>query len=88
MTIVLKRLSDRRVMQFWDGDHVLAERMSKDARDPQPKQNCCKRNGHLWDLAALYRAGVTWDESMPAAVVFDGPVVEAKEKIIDALARE
>ncbi len=44
-------------MQFWDQDHVLATQIAKDARDPQPTQRCCVRNDHLWDLAAVYRAG-------------------------------
>jgi len=53
MTIVLNRIADRRVSQFWDADHVLATRMTQDARSPQPTQECCMRNDHLWDLVAM-----------------------------------
>ncbi len=85
MSIVLNRISDPRVTQFWDEDHVLASRMAKDAREPQPKQSCCVRNGHLWDLAGVYKAGMTWDATMPTAFVFDGPVLYIKDDIVMAL---
>jgi len=81
----VKRLSDRRVTQFWDEGHVLATRMAQDARSPQPTQKCCVSNNHLWDLVAVYRAGPKWDAQMPAAIVFDGPVLYVKEEIAKAL---
>ncbi len=75
---VLGRLSDRRVIQFWDQQHLLAKQMAQDARSPQPKQQCCQRAGILWDLGAVYPAGARWTESMPPAVFFDGPVLRVK----------
>jgi hypothetical protein len=86
-TAVLKRLADARVAQFWDARHVLAKRMAQDARDPQPEQQCCERDGYLWDLAAVYPAGAVWKDALPAAVVFDGPVVRRKDQLVEALAR-
>ena len=85
ISIVLNRISDPRVMQFWDEEHVLATRMAKDAREPQPVQECCVRNNHLWDLAAVYRPGVTWDGVMPTAVAFDGPVLYVKDEIVKGI---
>jgi hypothetical protein len=84
--IVLNRLSDPRVEQFWDADHVLSARMAQDARKPQPAQRCCLRNNHLWDLAAIYRVGVTWDTQMPTATVFDGPVLYVEKQIREGIA--
>ena len=86
-TAVLKRLADARVAQFWDERHVLAKRMAQDARDPQPQQQCCERDGYLWDLAAVYPAGAVWKDALPPAVVFDGPVVRRKDQLVAALAR-
>jgi len=60
--------------------------MKKDARAPQPEQDCCLRSGILWDLAAVYPPGSTWSERMPAATVFNGPVVDVTEAIEDAVA--
>ena len=60
--------------------------MKKDARAPQPEQDCCVRSGILWDLAAVYPPGTTWSERMPAATVFNGPVVDVIETIEDAVA--
>jgi len=88
MSIVLNRLSDHRVAQFWDKEHVLAARMAQDARSPQPKQECCVSRNHLWDLVALYPPGVKWDTQMPTAVVFDGPVVYVTDQIRQELISE
>ena len=85
MSIVLNRMSDPRVMQFWDKEHVLATRLASDARQPQPVQECCVQNNHLWDLVAVYRPGVAWDAVMPTAVVFDGPVVYVKDEIVKGI---
>jgi hypothetical protein len=82
----LGRLSDGRVRQYWDPSHLLAAQMKKDARAPQPEQDCCLRSGILWDLAAVYPPGSIWSERMPAATVFNGPVVDVTEAIEDAVA--
>jgi hypothetical protein len=82
---VLRRLSDRRVQQYWDPDHLLATRMKTDARAPQPVQDCCTRSGILWDLAAVYPPGTTWSDRMPPATVFNGPVVDVADAIEDTL---
>ncbi len=81
----LKRLSDRRVQQYWDPNHVLAIQMKKDARPPQPVHDCCIRSGILWDLAAVYTPGSIWSDAMPPAVVFNGPVVDVTSAIEAAL---
>ncbi len=78
---VLGRLSDPRVSQFWDKQHLVSKRLAQDARDPQPKQSCCERSGTLWDLGAVYPPGALWTQAMPPAVFFDGPVVQVKPGI-------
>ena len=82
---VLRRLADRRVQQYWDPNHLLATHLKKDARAPQPEQDCCIRSGILWDLAAVYQPGSMWSEQMPPATVFNGPVVDVTDAIEDAL---
>ena len=84
-SLVRSRLSDLRVVQFWDSQHWVSKRMAKDAREPQPKEHCCVRNGNLWDLAAVYPAGTVWNGLMPPAVFFDGPVVKKQDGISNAL---
>jgi hypothetical protein len=86
ITSVLARAFDRRVSQYWDRGKVLAARMSADARPPQPEQECCVRDGVLWDLAAVYPKGVIWDDRLPPATLFNGPVVDVTEKIEAVLA--
>ena len=80
-TGTLARLSDKRVRQYYDSEHLFAKRLKLDARPPQPEPDCCTRGGILWDLMAIYPPGAAWTERIPAATVFNGPVVE----VIDAL---
>lgn len=87
VTWVLSRVDDRRVQQYWDRGHVVATQMAADARPPQPEAGCCDQSGILWDLAAVYTKGARWDERMPTAAVFDGPVVDISEAINTALVK-
>jgi hypothetical protein len=84
-SMVLARLKDARARQYWDPKHLLALRLAADARDPQPKEDCCKRNEFLWDLAALYPAGAQWTNTFPPATFFNGPVVERHSELEAAL---
>jgi hypothetical protein len=85
ISAVLGRLPDERVRQFWDPDHAVSAQLKKDARPPQPVQECCEQNGHLWDLAAVYPAGSTWTDRLPPATLFNGPVVDLGDSLRDAL---
>jgi hypothetical protein len=85
-TFAMNRISDRRVQQYWDPDHQMARRLAADAQGPQPVHDCCERSGILWDLAAVYPPGPSWNERLPAAVVFNGSVVDVASEIESALA--
>jgi len=85
-TGVLRRIPEKRARHYWDEEHVLAKMMGRDARPPQPKEECCLSDGILWDLA-MYPKGARWDASMPPAVVFDGPVVRVIDQMNAALAK-
>ena len=85
---VLSRIPDARVTQFWDEEHLLARRLAEDARDPQPKPECCEADGILWDLAVVYPVGARWSEQLPPAIVFDGPVVRVTDQIVEAFAAQ
>jgi hypothetical protein len=85
-TPVLQRMADSRVQQYWDPDHLVAKQLAKDARPPQPVQECCVRDEFLWDLAAMYAPGVSWTDRVPPAILFNGPVVDVAEKLDGLLA--
>jgi hypothetical protein len=85
-TSTLSRLSDPRVRQFYDPDHTFAKRLLNDARAPQPVQDCCKKNGILWDLMAVYPPGERWTEKLPVASIFNGTVVDVAGGLAEALA--
>ena len=86
-TGALRRISDPRASHYWDEDHVLAKVMKRDARPPQPKEECCENDGVLWDLVAIYLRGARWDAGMPPAVLFDGPVYRLTDRMSAALAK-
>lgn len=80
-TAVLGRLSDPRVAQYWDKNHLFAEQLGRkieaDASQPRPK--CCTRKGVQWDEVAVYPQGAHWDEQLPFSVFLNGPVVQSRE---------
>ena len=81
VTHVLRRISDPRAAHYWDREHVLAKRLARDARKPQPEPQCCTNDGILLDIGAVYPVGATWEALLPPAVVFDGPVTRIEGDI-------
>ena len=78
---VLRRITDSRVKQVWDSQHLIAKQLAKDAHAPQPEPECCTRDGILWDLVTVYAPDATWTDRMPPAVLFNGAVVHLEDEI-------
>jgi len=74
-------VTDPRVRHVWDREHRIARQLARDARSPQPEPECCTRDGILWDLVAVYPPAVVWTETMPPAVLFDGPVLHKQSEL-------
>jgi hypothetical protein len=74
---VLARISDSRALQYWDKDHAVAQQLDTQLSARQP--SCCRRNGVLWDVVALYPNGAQWGGLEP--VYIDGPVAKVKARI-------
>jgi hypothetical protein len=68
--MVQARISDQRVVQFWDKDHLVATQLQKQLSSSQV---CCQRNGIIWDVAAIYQRDAQWGAS-PA--FFGGAVLD------------
>ena len=86
-TFAMNRIPDHRAQQYWDPDHVVAKKLAADRRAPQPAEDCCERSGVLWDLAAVYPRGPSWNGQLPPATVFNGPVIAIASDIESALVR-
>jgi hypothetical protein len=86
-TFAMNRIPDRRAQQYWDPDHVVAKKLAADRRAPQPAEDCCERSGVLWDLVAVYPKGAVWEDRMPIATVFNGPVVDVAPAVESALGK-
>lgn len=76
---MLARLSDSRVAQYWDQNHLFASQLEREltSDSDHPKPHCCTRKGIQWDEVAVYDRGARWDDQLPRAVFLDGPVVRA-----------
>jgi len=69
---VLARLSDPRVEQYWDKNHLFAERLASrlKADEGHPQPTCCNRHGIQWDEVAVYGQEARWDSQLPRAIFF------------------
>jgi hypothetical protein len=77
-TAILTRLSDSRVEQYWDKNHLFAEQLRRKIEsDASPQPSCCTRKGILWDEVAVYPKDAHWDGQLPRAVYLNGPVVHS-----------
>jgi hypothetical protein len=63
------RISDPRVIQFWDKDHLVAKELRQQLSD---SQICCRRDGIIWDAAAVYPNNGQWGS---APTFFGGAVL-------------
>ncbi len=68
--MVQSRISDSRVVQFWDKDHLVAKELRQQL---STSRICCQRNGIIWDAAALYPSDMDWGAS---PVFFGGAVLD------------
>ena len=76
--MVKARISDPRVTQFWDRQHLVSREISRQlSAGTEPP--CCRHEGALWDFVALYPPQESWGTGAPAFV--GGPVVHAKDGI-------
>lgn len=75
----MARLSDPRAAQYWDKNHLFAERVASRLKSDEghPRPSCCNRAGIQWDEVAVYRQDALWDFQLPRADYLDGPVVHA-----------
>jgi hypothetical protein len=73
----MARISDPRVVQFWDKDHLVAGELRQ--QFPSSQALCCQRGGILWDFVALYPDKVQWGISAPA--FFGGAVLDVARDV-------
>jgi hypothetical protein len=76
-TRVLGRLSDRRVRQYWDAEHLVARALERSSQGRELQPNCCFERGIWWDFMAVYPPGVQWDDVLPEPMLLDGTVDDA-----------
>jgi len=73
--MVQARISDPRVVQFWDKEHLVAKELQQQL---SPSQICCQRSGIIWDVAAVYPNNVIWGS---APTYFGGAVLNVAGQI-------
>jgi hypothetical protein len=65
-TMTLRRVSDLRVSQYWDKEHLVSRLLGE--RD---------RSSVVWDYVAVYQPGKLWDHTPPEPDSSGVPVVRA-----------
>jgi len=75
-TSTLKRISDPRVSQYWDKEHMLSRILGE--RD---------RSSVVWDYVAVYEPGKLWDQAPPLPLYSQRPVIRGISGTRDAFTR-
>lgn len=82
----LKRVSDARAEQYWDKGHLVAAQVAQQLQHFHGSEpRCCDDGGVLWDMAAVYPPGVTWNSAAPK--YDDGPIYRIAGTLEHALAQ-
>jgi hypothetical protein len=72
----LSRIVDTRARQFWDPKHLVAQQLSRAAKEKVLSlPDCCLNRGNNWDEAILYPPASKWSDK-PIPVFWNGPVVK------------
>jgi hypothetical protein len=75
----MARLSDPRVTQVWDRNHLIAGLVEKGANGRRPA--CCDRNGHWWDVIVAYPPASKWAAAAPVPELLNGTIVQTAPKL-------
>ena len=73
-TMTLRRVSDLRVSQYWDKEHLVSHLLGE--RD---------RRSVVWDYVAVYQPGKFWDQAPPEPANSGVPVVRAIDRTRDVV---
>jgi hypothetical protein len=76
-TMTLKRLSDVRVSQYWDKEHLVSQALGE--RD---------RESVVWDYVAVYEPGRLWNQVPPEPAYSSVPVVRAIDGTREAIEKQ
>lgn len=60
--MTLKRLSDLRVAQYWDREHLVSKSIGE-------------QDGVVWDYVAVYPPGKMWEQGPPEPTYSNAPVI-------------
>jgi hypothetical protein len=83
----LARMPDQRVRQFWDPKHLVAQQLSRMAKEkPQTEPDCCVNKGNHWDETILYAVPTQWGAD-PTPLFWNGPVVKVIPRL-ESMLRE
>jgi hypothetical protein len=73
-TVIMKRVSDPRVQQYWDNGRLLSKEMGEH-----------DRSSVVWDWVGIYSPEAVWEGAPPKPFFDDGPVVHVVPAFTNAL---
>lgn len=71
-TMTLKRLSDLRVAQYWDREHLVSKSIGE-------------QNAVVWDYVAVYPPGKMWEQGPPEPTYSNAPVIHGIDGTREAI---
>ena len=90
-TSTLQRLTDGRVVQLWDPEHLISTAIGAGMKAhpgaiPFERQRT-KKEGILWDAVAVYPPQARWEDTLPAPTFLDGDVDDVIQDLQEILRR-
>jgi hypothetical protein len=73
-TMTLKRLSDLRVSQYWDKEHLVSKSLGEQ-----------DDSSVVWDYVAVYKPGEKWEQAPPEPSYSKVPVIHGIDGTRDAI---
>ena len=83
LTMVLRRVSDRRAAQLWDRGRLVSADLLRAIRSVPDSGPADRPDDDtiVWDCVAIYPPGARWDTSLPPPAFIDCPVVAVIEEV-------
>ncbi len=87
----LSRLSDARVVQLWDPEHLISTAIGEGMKaHPGPipfERQRTRKDAVLWDAVAVYPPQARWEDTLPAPTFLDGDVDDVVDDLQQILRR-
>jgi len=80
---VLRRITDARAAQFYDSKHLVSKALQAQMlAHGVTGQDYYVKDEYVWDAAAVYPAGMRWENGSAKPDFVGAPIVEVSERMV------